>query len=101
MRHAYFTYISTMLGEITLLSDGDRLTGLYFDGQKNVPARELWGQHNPQAPIFLLAEKQLGEFLQGQRRVFEVPYKIIGGTDFQQKVWHALVEISCGETVSY
>ena len=43
---------------------------------------------------------QLEEYLAGERTVFDLPLLPLG-TDFQQKVWQALQEISYGETRSY
>lgn len=43
---------------------------------------------------------ELGEYFAGKRRVFEVPLDY-PGTEFQVKVWNALLAIPCGETHSY
>lgn len=43
---------------------------------------------------------QLDEYFAGQRRNFDVPLLFVG-TDFQKKVWNALLEIPFGKTVSY
>ncbi|MDZ7543485.1 methylated-DNA--[protein]-cysteine S-methyltransferase, partial [Clostridium perfringens] len=47
-----------------------------------------------------LAYSQLTEYFEGQRKVFDFPYKM-QGTDFQKKVWKALCDIPYGETRSY
>ncbi|MFC7365831.1 MULTISPECIES: methylated-DNA--[protein]-cysteine S-methyltransferase [Bhargavaea] len=44
--------------------------------------------------------KQLGEYFDGGRTEFDLPVDL-GGTPFQQKVWQALRDIPCGETVTY
>ena len=43
---------------------------------------------------------QLIEYFEGDRKVFDIPYKL-EGTDFQMKVWNALTTIPYGETRSY
>jgi AraC family transcriptional regulator of adaptative response/methylated-DNA-[protein]-cysteine methyltransferase len=43
---------------------------------------------------------ELGEYFAGRRREFGVPLRI-AGSDFQQKVWRALLGIPYGETRSY
>ena len=43
---------------------------------------------------------QLDEYFNGERKSFEVPL-VVPGTDFQQKVWNALVQIPYGVTRSY
>lgn len=45
-------------------------------------------------------DKQLSEYFSGKRKRFELPL-IYTGTDFQKKVWKALLEISFGETTTY
>lgn len=46
------------------------------------------------------AFRQLDEYLEGKRKVFDVPVKV-QGTDFQVKVWEALKTIPFGHTISY
>jgi methylated-DNA-[protein]-cysteine S-methyltransferase len=43
---------------------------------------------------------QLEEYFKGKRRIFELPLLLIG-TDFQKKVWQALLEIPYGKTETY
>jgi len=45
-------------------------------------------------------QKQLTEYENGKRKVFELHLHLIG-TDFQKQVWNALLEIPYGETRSY
>jgi methylated-DNA-[protein]-cysteine S-methyltransferase len=44
--------------------------------------------------------RQLDEYFRGQRRDFTLPLQL-SGTDFQQRVWNALLDIPFGETRSY
>ena len=44
--------------------------------------------------------KQIQEYLAGERRIFDLPFHM-QGTDFQVKVWKALLDIPYGETRSY
>lgn len=45
-------------------------------------------------------QKQFTEYEKGKRKVFDLPLHIVG-TEFQRKVWNALLEIPYGETRSY
>ncbi len=45
-------------------------------------------------------EKQLVEYFKGERKEFALDLDIVG-TEFQQRVWKALMEIPFGKTVSY
>jgi methylated-DNA-[protein]-cysteine S-methyltransferase len=44
--------------------------------------------------------RQLCEYFAGERRVFSLPLEF-NGTDFQRRVWQALLTIPYGETRSY
>ena len=52
------------------------------------------------SPILELAKKQLNEYFTGNRKIFDIPLHLVG-TDFQKKVWNALLDIPYGETRSY
>jgi methylated-DNA--[protein]-cysteine S-methyltransferase len=52
------------------------------------------------SPVIGSAITQLDEYFAGARREFDVPL-LFTGTDFQQKVWNALLAIPYGQTVSY
>lgn len=45
-------------------------------------------------------ERQLIEYLEGKRRVFELPLRL-EGSEFQKEVWEAVSHISYGHTASY
>ena len=47
-----------------------------------------------------IASKQLKEYFSGKRTEFDLPLKP-QGTDFQKKVWNALLKIPYGQTCSY
>lgn len=65
------------------------IVGMSFSLEKNVEVDES-------SEI----QKQLTEYENGKRKVFELPLHLIG-TDFQKQVWNALLEIPYGETRSY
>ena len=46
------------------------------------------------------ARQELREYFSGERKSFDVPLLLVG-TDFQKRVWQALMAISYGSTVSY
>lgn len=51
-------------------------------------------------PMIIHAIEQLIQYFHGDRRVFELPIHQLG-TDFQMKVWHELMNIPFGKTISY
>ncbi|GAA0741436.1 methylated-DNA--[protein]-cysteine S-methyltransferase [Clostridium oceanicum] len=44
--------------------------------------------------------RQLDEYFKGERKSFDFKYEL-RGTEFQKKVWNALINIPYGETCSY
>lgn len=45
-------------------------------------------------------KQQIGEYLKGERKVFDIPILMVG-TDFQKKVWNGLLDVNYGKTDSY
>jgi len=94
-----YHYISP-LGGITFSSDGDALTGLWFDGQKHF-ADTLGDVHEEKPlPIFEEAVKWLDLYFSGKDPGF-VPKLSTHGTPFREAVWEILRTIPFGETVTY
>lgn len=95
------TYVHAMpspLGELTLLSDGTALTGLYMPSPKSAPQiDETWKRDA--APL-QSAVAQLEAYFAGELLTFDIPVTS-KGTAFQQRVWSALREIPYGQTRSY
>ena len=104
----YQHVVSTPIGELTLLSDGEALTGLRFAGQsgfaeqsRTVGTDVLPSDATGDPPeVLRKAATQLKEYLRGSRNTFDVPLAA-NGTAFQQRVWEALAAIPFGETRTY
>ena len=94
--HAY----ASPLGAITLASDGEALTGLWFEGQKYYAAT-LEKTHAEKAlPVFTQAERWLDLYFAGERPDFMPPLRL-KGTAFRRAVWELLLAVPYGQTVSY
>ncbi|GAA3115758.1 methylated-DNA--[protein]-cysteine S-methyltransferase [Streptomyces rectiviolaceus] len=96
------TTITSPLGELLLLGeptpDGVTLTSLSMPGQKNAPAvRSGW---NSDPDRFLDVARQLAAYFDGELTQFDIEFTP-SGTDFQQRVWHALEEIPYGTSTTY
>lgn len=63
---------------------------------------DLMQANTPQSAVSLFEQTrdELDEYFDGQRKAFTVPLRL-EGTDFQKKVWRALLNIPYGEYVSY
>ncbi|MCI0158948.1 methylated-DNA--[protein]-cysteine S-methyltransferase [Leifsonia shinshuensis] len=91
-----------VLGSVTIVAEGDAVTGLYFAHHIRRPAQHTLGATVAAASDGLLAEasRQLDEYLAGRRRAFELPFAA-EGNDFRKRVWNAVAAIPFGETTTY
>jgi methylated-DNA-[protein]-cysteine S-methyltransferase len=90
--------MSSPIGELTLVGDGESLTGLYMGDHRHRPPLPPGAMRDDGA--FDEAHRQLDQFFAGERTRFDLPLRL-DGSDFQRRVWDALQEIEYGETVSY
>ncbi len=88
------------LGGITIASDGDGLTGLWFDGQKHF-AQGLEARHTEKMlPVFEQTERWLDLYFSGRQPDFTPPLRL-RGTAFRRAVWQTLMTVPFGQTVTY
>jgi methylated-DNA-[protein]-cysteine S-methyltransferase len=92
------TIIDTPLGELTLVGDGTALTGVYYPGHWTKPDRTAFGPRADNG--FEEAERQLGEYLAGERTAFALETSAAGDA-FQRRVWALLAKLPYGETTTY
>ena len=86
------------IGELLLAGDGSTLSLLHMlEGRHPVKLGSDWLRDDG---AFAGVRAQLAEYFAGGRTAFDVPLAL-QGTDFQRRVWEALLEIPYGETVSY
>jgi methylated-DNA-[protein]-cysteine S-methyltransferase len=93
------TRIDSPLGPLRLLADERGLRGLYMQRHQGEPLAS-GSTDTPDHPILAQTAKQLREYFAGERRVFELPLAA-EGTEFQQRVWQALMALEFGQTCSY
>jgi methylated-DNA-[protein]-cysteine S-methyltransferase len=91
--------IDSPLGPLRLLADERGLRGLYMQRHQGEPLAS-GSEDTPEHPILRMATQQLREYFAGDRRVFELPLAA-EGTEFQQRVWQALMALEFGQTCSY
>lgn len=93
-----YTWIPSPIGNLLLAGTAEALTHLQFStGSKAAEPRPDWMED---AQPFAGATRQLAEYFEGRRRVFELNLKP-HGTPFQLAVWEQLLAIPYGETISY
>ena len=96
-----FTHrFNSPLGGITLASDGEALTGLWFDGQKYFAASLEKEHEERMLPVFDLADKWLNLYFSGSEPGF-LPPLLMRTTEFRKTVWEILLSIPYGKTMTY
>ncbi len=100
MTVVYFDCMPSPLGEMLLASDGDALSGAWFDGQRHQPPIGPAWQQRPDLPVLRRAAAELAEYFAGERFAFDVPLAPVG-TPFQRDVWRAIASVPYGGTIAY
>ncbi|WP_156951344.1 methylated-DNA--[protein]-cysteine S-methyltransferase [Lacrimispora aerotolerans] len=90
----YWDTMESRVGTLTIVCDEKAITGLEFLIQEPI------GGVRKRTPLMEQAVLQIEEYMDGKRRSFDLPLKP-EGTEFQKKVWNALLDIPYGETRSY
>lgn len=86
------------VGTLLLVGEDDALVEIGFESGKRPGRVPADGTENREP--FEDAIRQLEEYFAGRRREFELNLAP-RGTDFQRRVWNALLEIPYGETCTY
>ncbi|MDM1286906.1 methylated-DNA--[protein]-cysteine S-methyltransferase [Acinetobacter indicus] len=95
-----FMYMPSPVGRLKLVATDSALVAVIWDNENPKRVRQAELVEQLDHPILLDAQQQLNEYFQGQRQTFELPLDF-EGTEFQKKVWQALLNIPFGETRSY
>lgn len=92
--------IDSPVGRLTLVASDRGLAAILWekDNPRRVPLGEV--VESDSHPILLETERQLQDYFAGQRRKFTLPLDF-RGTEFQRRVWSALLTIPFGQTRSY
>lgn len=99
----YIHHYQSPLGGMTMSSNGEALTGLWFDSsQQN--SSSLKGvkreKTNNSSKVFDEAEEWLNIYFTGRAPDF-MPNISLDGTEFQKAVWDILLSIPYGEIMTY
>lgn len=99
MAYAY-KLIPSPVGELKLVASDAGLVAVIWENDS--PDRVKLGAMAEDAahPVLIEAERQITAYFKGELTRFELPLDF-RGTDFQKRVWAALLAIPFGETRSY
>jgi methylated-DNA-[protein]-cysteine S-methyltransferase len=92
--------MDSVVGKLKLVATEKGLAAILWENDKphRVPLGPL--SENKEHPVLKETEKQLNEYFDGKRKSFSLRLDS-KGTDFQARVWQALLTIPFGETRSY
>ncbi|MBS1904429.1 MAG: methylated-DNA--[protein]-cysteine S-methyltransferase [Bacteroidetes bacterium] len=86
------TTIDSPIGPIVIRANDRGITSISFS--------DALASDSEHSAIVDLAARQLAEYFEGTRTVFQLPLDA-GGTPFQRRVWNALLDVPFGKTASY
>lgn len=96
----YIAHYHSPLGMITLTSNGENLTGLWFDDRKYIPCASAEPLKHQNLPVFSQTVQWLDMYLSGKEPAFRPPLSL-NGSDFRRAVWEILLTIPFGQTMTY
>lgn len=92
--------IASPVGTLTLIASNEGLAAILWENDRPGRVRLDVGAEDTTHPLLLETERQLAEYFAGRRKVFDLALDFTG-TEFQKKVWRALLTIPFGETRTY
>ena len=98
MSRIYYATMESPVGTLRLVAEEMGLRMVWFvRGRKEEKPDAEWKED---AAFFADVMRQLNAYFAGELREFEIPLLMLG-TEFQKRVWKALLTIPYGETMSY
>ena len=94
-----WTVIDSPVGELRLVEQGGALTQIEFHPFRDHDGRPR-GRRDDANPLLVEAARQLRAYFARDLKEFDLPLAPVG-SDFQQRVWQALLGVGWGETASY
>lgn len=103
----YISKYNSPLGVITVASDGEALSGLWFDGQKYFADRlnkKEFGEQSTdglKVPVLKETEKWLDIYFSGKVPDFTPDLNLNGVSPFRKRVWKIILKIPYGKLTTY
>ena len=93
-------WVDSPLGPVLLAASSKGLCGAWFEGQRHLPDSSRWSEQQKH-PVLLQAQQALSLYFAGSGPTLDFSLDLSQGTDFQQLVWRALLQIPRGSSTSY
>lgn len=98
----YSTRYDSPLGTISMAADGQRLVGIWIEGQKYFAATVRADiPQKDDLPLFVQAKEWLDAYFSGKKPAISLLPLAPSGSDFRKSVWDMLCEIPYGEVTTY
>ena len=92
------TTVDSPVGELTVVAEDGRLTGVYYPHHWYRPDPATFGQRAEAG--FGEVQRQLADYFAGRRERFDLPVNA-RGDEFQCRVWELIGRIPYGQTRTY
>lgn len=102
-KSAVYDEINSPVGKLTIITSEEGLHAILWDvDRKNQQCEKIISDLNKSKNEKIMAQtkKQLDEYFQGHRKLFDLPL-VLKGTDFQIQAWRQLLKIPYATTISY
>lgn len=96
----YISHYRSPLGGTTMASNGEALTGLWFDGQQHFASTLSCQYQEKDLSIFDKTKEWLNIYFSGRNPNFTPPISL-EGTPFWKQVWEMLTRIPYGQVTTY
>lgn len=100
---AMYDEMNSPVGKLTIISSHEGLHAILWDiDRKNSECEKIINsfRKSKKEKIIVQTKKQLSQYFEGKRKIFDLPL-VMNGTGFQMQVWHQLLKIPYGTTISY
>ncbi len=97
----YYTTFDSLIGKLTISSDGKYITGIWIENQKHFGSILSNNSiENNTLEIFSETKKWLKEYFSGKNPQSKIPIKMIR-SDFRKMVWNIIYDIPYGKIMTY
>lgn len=96
----FYKTLKSPVGALKLVASDKGLAAILWENDDPKRVRLNPVAEDKNYPVLLEVERQLNDYFAGKRKKFSLKLDFVG-TEFQKKVWEALLTIPFGETRTY